>query len=819
MSRNFVRRIQKFTATVALVALITISLPAGSLGQQRGTHTAKAREARGVEQPLGGSLFLPAVAYQSGGYESNWIAIGDVNGDGNADLLVADTSSCDGDCGDGLVGVLLGNGDGTFKSSVVQDAGPGAALSVAVADVNGDGKPDLVVANQAVSVLLGKGDGTFQSPVNYSLVGAGPIEPNSIVVADVNGDGKPDLLVSLYGASVDVLLGNGDGTFQTAMAYGPGCCGQGSVAVADINGDGKPDLIVTSGNSDVVGIMLGNGDGTFQSQVNYDSGGVVPTSVAVADVNGDGKFDLLVANAASAWSDGYPSGQGSASVLLGNGDGTFQTAVVYFSGGPNYHSIAAVDVNGDGKLDLLLAGCSDPTAWYCGGSSDGSVAVLLGNADGTFQPTVLYDSGGVGPVSIAVSDLNHGGLPAVAVANWAGSTGNPYIGTIGVLMNAISSRNSTTTTLTSSKNPGIYQQPVTFTAVVTSGSGTPTGTVVFFDGTATLASATLVNGSASFTTSNLKRGWAAMTASYLGAGSFDPSTSPVLYERVDKNGLFQTRIHLSSSNRNSYVGQPVTFTVSLAALRRGEIPQDGDQVQFFDGNNFIGDGTTQNGVASVTTSSLTARHHIIGAYFPGDDDFSHAYTQITQIVNKYGTSVRVTASPNPALYGQAITFTATVTSAGPNTPTGSVKFKDIGEATLSGGVATFVKNSLRAGTHAVTAEYLGDADSGESTSPVLDEVVNPASTTTTITSSVNPSSSGQTVTFTATVTSSTGLDPFGKVTFTAGGTTLGTVSLKDSVATVSTAALPVGTSTITATYNGAAGFTGSGASLTQTVNP
>ena len=465
--------------------------------------------------------------------------------------------------------------------------------------------------------------------------------------------------------------------------------------------------------------------------------------------------------------------------------------------------IVARDVDLDGKIDAVSGTYNDAT---------GLVSVLSGNGDGTFQSATTYSSGGSMPVGMAVTDLNGDGRPDIVAANF-------YDGTVGVLLNNIESPGSTTTTLTSSKNPGVYQQPVTFTASVTSASGTPTGTVVFYNGTAQVSSATLVNGSASYTTSSLKRGWAEMTAQYLGSGSFDPSTSAVLYEKVNKTGLFQTRIHLSSSNRDSYVGQAVTFTVTLSALRRGEIPQDGDQVQFFDDYSFIGYGTTQNGIASLTATLSAARHHTIGAYFPGDDDFGRAYTQITQLVNKYPTAVRLTASPNPALYGQAITFTATVTSAGPDTPTGEVRFVGLGTVTLVGGVATLTKSQLRAGTHAITAEYVGDDASAQSKSSVYDEVVNPASTTTTVTSSANPSSPGQSVTFTATVTSSTGLDPFGTVTFTAGGATLGTVALKDMVASVSTSALAKGTVTITATYNGSAGFTGSSASLEQTVQP
>jgi len=500
-----------------------------------------------------GLNFAPAVTYDSGGLETVSVAVADVNGDGKPDLLVANYCASGNSCNNtnyaGVVGVLLGNGDGTFQTAVLYGSGGYYGESVAVADVNGDGKPDLVVANNCTSagsggctnfagvvgVLLGNGDGTFQTAVPY---GSGGYDADSVVVADVNGDGKPDLVVTnrcadanCQNGTVAVLLANGDGTFQTAVAYSSGGWYTSLVAVADVNGDGKPDLAVantcieSSSNcpNGAVGVLLGNGDGTFQTAVNYGSGGWYTYSVAVADVNGDGKADLLLANE-------FPIGDyddGEAAVLLGNGDGTFQTAATYLSGGSAATSVAVADVNGDGKPDLVVANCGASGTNTC---QKGTVGVLLGNGDGTFQTAVAYSSGGFQAYSVAVTDVNGDGKPDLLVAN----TGYETDGSVGVLLNT--SLNGTTTSLTSSQNPSNFGQPVTFTAQVTGQQGfykgAPTGTVSFYDGTTNIGNSNLNSGVATLTTSTLLVGTHNMTATYNGDANFVPSTSPILYQVV-----------------------------------------------------------------------------------------------------------------------------------------------------------------------------------------------------------------------------------------------------------------------------------------------
>jgi len=352
-------------------------------------------------------MFLGATVFMSGGWGAEGVVAADFNGDGKLDLAVANGCGAT-NCRNGSVGVLLGNGDGTYKAAVVYPSGGDEARAVIAGDFNHDGKMDLAVVNQncqtqtclngSLTILLGNGDGTFQTAGSYDPGGDGI----SLAIGDLNGDGNLDIVsANLQADNIGVLLGRGDGTFQPVVTYATGApwpLGPTSVVLGDFRGHGMLDLAFTiplcteSCSSAFVGVQLGNGDGTFGPVVNYSAANFDPTFAAVGDFNGDGKLDLAISN-----------GDGGVGVLLGNGDGTFQSPVGSASGVNSPGSLAVGDFNGDGKPDLAVA-------------SSGSVAVLVSNGDGTFQTSGIYEAGGDGPY-VTAGDLNGDGKLDLVVSN------------------------------------------------------------------------------------------------------------------------------------------------------------------------------------------------------------------------------------------------------------------------------------------------------------------------------------------------------------------------------------------------------------------
>jgi hypothetical protein len=253
---------------------------------------------------------------------------------------------------------------------------------------------------RVVSIMLGQGDGSFLLAQSYAVGFNSSSDRNSVLVGDFNGDGHLDVAVingGYFGDNmVSILLGQGDGTFLTPQRFVVGIYPT-SMAAGDFNGDGHLDLALANG--DMVSILLGNGDGTFEAAQNYATG-AEPLAMAVGDFDGDGRLDLAVANFG-----------GTVNVLLGNGDSTFHAARSYAVGG-RCSSVALGDFDGDGHLDLAV---NNDNYWSANQAPD-TVSVLLGNGDGTFQAAQNYATG-PNPHALAVGDFNGDGFPELAVAS------------------------------------------------------------------------------------------------------------------------------------------------------------------------------------------------------------------------------------------------------------------------------------------------------------------------------------------------------------------------------------------------------------------
>jgi hypothetical protein len=358
----------------------------------------------------GYSIFTPYAA----GAQPGWIIAADFNNDGKADVAYTTATG---------VGIALGNGNGTLANpnNYAVTSFPGAVIA---ADFNGDGKLDLAVtAADGARILLGLGNGTFQ--VTSQLFATGSFSLG-LVAGDFNNDGIVDIAVANdLSNNVSILIGKGDGTFQTAVNYATGD-GPGAVVIADFNNDGKGDLAVVNTNASTVSILLGNGNGTFLPRTDVAVGNT-PVDIALADLNGDGKVDLVTADGADS----------TISVLRSSGDGKFTRTFYAVPNKPA--SVIASDFNGDGNLDVAAAN-------YFGNS----VVVLNGNGTGGLNSNspASYASG-IGTTYVAIADFNGDGEADLAVANSGDALGNNS--NIGILVSASCYFTATPTSLSFDK--------------------------------------------------------------------------------------------------------------------------------------------------------------------------------------------------------------------------------------------------------------------------------------------------------------------------------------------------------------------------------
>ena len=405
----------------------------------------------------GDGTFRPATKWATGKLYAYYVETGDFNGDGIPDLAVTNEPATL--SGAGTVSVLLGKGDGTFAAAVNYPVGPAPGTIVA-ADFNGDGKLDLATLDNInetgivnkVWVLLGRGDGTFQPAVSTAT----PTISGNLAYVDLNHDGKPDLVIAdQITSAMAIMMGNGDGTFQAATQYvvapQPGSIaplplgdgntalltvdnvsstqfisfvpsngmilspqlltvgiGPASIAAGDLNGDNRPDLVITDPQAGDIYVLPTGAYGQPGNPVTYSLGSQ-PGALALADVNRDGKLDVIAAD------------QTGLDVLLGKGDGTLGAARTFSAGG-SLNSVTVADFNSDGKPDVAAVN-----------ASAGGVSLFLGNGDGTFQiPRTVPLAGGLVPLSAVTADLNGDGKPDLVVA--FNQTDNTQPGGIAVLL-------------------------------------------------------------------------------------------------------------------------------------------------------------------------------------------------------------------------------------------------------------------------------------------------------------------------------------------------------------------------------------------------
>jgi hypothetical protein len=644
----------------------------------------------------------------------------------------------------------------------------------AIGDLNGDGKADLVylaynpneinpVTNQPQQypgilyfVSLSNGDGTFKAPVPYVLPQIAPISgydialtADSLHIGDFNHDGKADLIFNFtdtigptitYLQGLIVLPGNGDGTFgapfftYTYNSTTAPTTASGSVPtilnVIDLNGDNIPDLVASNFTFAIVNtfgvstnnvqIFTAKGDGTFNAPTT-----AITTNrlgqVVLADFNHDGKLDIAALG--EIVSSATNTAQGQFFTALGNGNGTFNTATaVNLSGGDTVpeSGLAAADFDGDGNVDLAFLDSESLSGIYYG-KGDGTFNSVTVN--GTPYPNDLINLAAEG-MALAL-DLNKDGKPDIIV-------GNALLLNIQTTAPTIATQINTTTAMTTSASTIAQNSSITFTATVTpaSGSTKPTGSVTFADGQTIFGSAVVDGtGKATFTTSALASGTRSITAAFGGSTNFLGSLSSVATVTVTPAAASTgTTTNLVASATTATAGISITFTATVTPASGSTTPTG--TVTFADSGTTIGTGTLDGtGKTTLSTSTLAVGSHSITASYGGATSpaFSNSASSPVAVTITaapiIGTSTVLTTSAvsGTAVAGTNIIFTATVIPAsGSTAPTGTVTFADsgttIGTGTLASGVATFSTSTLAVGTHNITAAYGGAAAFSSSTS-------------------------------------------------------------------------------------------------------
>jgi hypothetical protein len=674
-----------------------------------GTSTGGIYTIGGYDMPLpmyqvlmgrGDGTFVDSQEYPEGGHGQNGVASGDFNGDGKPDLLVFQAGN--GTTANSLL-MLPGDGKGNLGAQV---ASPLTVLPTQIvsADMNGDGKPDAVLVGSSqlggsqLAVLFNQGNGTFAGEQDYSLAASAV----SVTTGDFNGDSLPDVAVGESGTGVFVLFGQSNGTLGSPVQVDTSTNPTG-LAAGSLTTDGSADLVIADQTTGALHVYLGNADGTFAAKTAPTTGATNLNLAALGDLNNDGKLDLI----AYEFVPGSIPNPNVANVytLLGNGDGTFQAAntLAFPDNDTAAVSLAVADFNDDKNVDVAVGNPEDYTH------------VLLSNGDGTLTDTVM--ALGQHPRGIAAADVLNNGYPELLVGQL-----NPYgQGRLAVFQNSTTwtattrTPAATTTTLSASAMTIAAGSSITFTATVapSSGSGIPTGTVTFVDGTTTLGNGTLSSsGVATYSTSSLAVGSHSITAIYGGDPNFSTSTSSAVILTVNATGptLAPTSTTLQASATTAVSGTSITFTAKVAETSGAGIPTG--TVTFDDGSTTLGTGTLSSGTATYTASGLSVGSHSITASYGGDSGNAASASTAVSVAITAATAgdFSISLSPTSGSVAQGASATTTVSIA----PTGGfsqqVSFACSGlpqHAACSFSPATVTPSGTNAATTTLTIQTNG----------------------------------------------------------------------------------------------------------------
>jgi len=604
----------------------------------------------------------------------NGIATADLNGDGRPDLVALTTIGLA-----NVTFVFLSNGDGTFTATSDTISPPSLSLptnQLFLADFDGDHIPDaLYVPGGAYANVLfrhGNGDGTFGAPVMGPYVYHGA--PGASV-GDLTGNGILDL-VGEQDAPVSVWLGNGNGGFGSGTAYyssvAYGNAFNSKTVIADINNDGVKDVLATADSGIVVFLGTGDGAGTLSAtSVAYPGG-----EFTVADVNADGKLDLIA----------LPTSGTGFNVYLGDGTGNFGSPTTIATS-LAYSHITTADLNLDGIPDVILSGTV--------------VAVMYGDGKGGFGPEQIFLAGTV-PQTALVGDWNMDGAPDIAVANTTGAS--PSSNSITLFLNCAGDA----TSLAASLNPAQYGQPVTLSATVSPTvvcAMTPAGTVTLLvDGVQTFQGA-LTNGSYSTPLGAVAAGSHSIIGAYAGDGNFLPGKFAPLSLKVIQA---QTTTAIAASANPATFGSSLQLSVSVQPAFSGT---PSGSVSVFDGSQTIATQSLDgDGKAQIPLAALSQGTHALSVRYAGDTNFRGSSSAALTESVLYPVTVSLSSSAPSALVGTAVTFTANISSSY-GEPSGTVSFLDgnqsLGVATLSGSSATLHVPALTEGVHNVKVSYPG----------------------------------------------------------------------------------------------------------------